>query len=155
MNQNDIERFVEAQNKSYEGYQTALAELRAGEKKSHWIWYVFPSMRPDKKFGSPTTQFYGISDDAEALRYLHHPILGPRLAEITAVVHLHLIEKKDKEVTRLMSNIDDIKKLRSCMKLFMRVGADADASTLPWLTTFLAHANAIFHLIDKPEYRHR
>lgn len=77
MDQNDIERFVEAQNKSYEGYATALAELRAGQKQSHWIWYIFPQKRPDDPTkGSQYTQYYGISDDAEALRYLYHPVLG-------------------------------------------------------------------------------
>ena len=154
MDQNDIERFVEAQNKSYEGYQTALAELRAGGKKSHWIWYIFPQKRPDHAKVSECTKFYGISDDAEALRYLQHPVLGPRLAEITAVVHTQLFDKKVPPATLMMWDVD-VKKLRSCMSLFRHVGKHADASTLPWLTTFLAHADAIFHLIDKPAYRHR
>lgn len=154
MDQYNIERFVEAQNKSFEGYQDALNQLRHGHKQTHWIWYIFPQKRPsDPSKGSQYTQYYGISDDAEALRYLQHPILGPRLAEITAVVHTQLFDKGVHPETLMMWDVD-VKKLRSCMKLFLRVGADADASTLPWLTTFLAHADAIFHLIDKPEYRH-
>lgn len=155
MDQNDIERFVEAQNKSYEGYATALAELRAGQKQSHWIWYIFPQKRPDDPTkGSQYTQYYGISDDAEALRYLYHPVLGPRLAEITAVVHTQLFDKGVHPEVLMMWDVD-VKKLRSCMKLFIRVSADADTSALAWLATFMTHASAIFHLIDKPAYRHR
>ena len=149
---NDIERFIEAQNKSYEGYQTALYELQAGCKKTHWIWYIFPKRRPDDNKGSQYTQYYGLSDDAEATRYLHHAILGPRLAEITAVVYTQLIDKKiDPEV--LLMWAQDVKKVRSCMKLFIRVGKKADATTLPWLPTFLAQAQAIFRLLDVPKYQ--
>lgn len=149
---NDIERFIKAQNKSYEGYQTALYELQAGCKKTHWIWYIFPKRRPDDNKGSQYTQYYGLSDDAEATRYLHHPILGPRLAEITAVVYTQLIDKKiDPEVLLMWDK--DVKKVRSCMKLFIRVGKKADATTLPWLPTFLAQAQAIFRLLDVPKYQ--
>ena len=149
---NDIERFIEAQNKSYEGYQTALYELQAGCKKTHWIWYIFPKRRPDDNKGSQYTQYYGLSDDAEATRYLHHPILGPRLAEITAVVYTQLIDKKiDPEVLLMWDK--DVKKVRSCMKLFIRVGKKTDATTLPWLPTFLAQAQVIFRLLDVPKYQ--
>jgi uncharacterized protein (DUF1810 family) len=149
---NDIERFIEAQNKSYEGYQTALAQMQAGRKQSHWIWYIFPKRRPDDNKGSQYTQYYGLSDDAEATRYLHHAILGPRLAEITAVVYTQLIDKKiDPEVLLMWDK--DVKKVRSCMKLFIRVGKKADATTLPWLPTFLAQAQAIFRLLDVPKYQ--
>ncbi len=149
---NDIERFVAAQNKSYEGYQTALAQMQTGRKQSHWIWYIFPKRRPDDNKGSQYTQTYGLSDDAEATRYLHHAILGPRLAEITAVVYTQLIDKKiDPEVLLMWDK--DVKKVRSCMKLFIRVGKKADATTLPWLPTFLAQAQAIFQLLDIPKYQ--
>jgi uncharacterized protein (DUF1810 family) len=149
---NDIERFIEAQNKSYEGYQTALAQMQAGRKQSHWIWYIFPKRRPDDNKGSQYTQYYGLSDDAEATRYLHHAILGPRLAEITAVVYTQLIDKKSDPEVLLMWD-KDVKKVRSCMKLFIRVGKKADATTLPWLPTFLAQAQAIFQLLDIPKYQ--
>jgi uncharacterized protein (DUF1810 family) len=148
----DLERFIEAQNKSIEGYQTALYELQAGCKKTHWIWYIFPKRRPDHNKGSEYTQTYGLSDDAEASRYLHHPILGPRLAEITAVVYTQLINKKIPPEVLLMWDVD-VKKVRSCMKLFIRVGKKADATTLPWLTAFLAQAQAIFQLLDIPKYQ--
>ena len=148
----DIERFIKAQNKSYEGYQTALYELQAGHKQSHWIWYIFPKRRPDDNKGSQYTQYYGLSDDAEATRYLHHAILGPRLAEITAVLYTQLIDKKIDPEVLLMWDVD-VKKVRSCMKLFIRVGKKADATTLPWLPTFLAQAQAIFRLLDVPKYQ--
>jgi uncharacterized protein (DUF1810 family) len=149
---NNIERFIAAQNKSFEGYQTALYELQTGRKQSHWIWYIFPKRRPDDNKGSEYTQKYGLSDDAEATRYLHHPILGPRLAEITAVVYTQLIDKKIHPEVLLMWDVD-VKKVRSCMKLFIRVGKKADTTTLPWLTAFLAQAQAIFQLLDIPKYQ--
>ena len=152
--QDALERFLAAQNKSPEGYQSALAELRHGHKQTHWVWYIFPQTRPsDPNTGSYNTQYYGISDDAEALRYLHHPVLGPRLAEITAVVHTQLIVKDGYPEVLMMSKVD-VKKLRSCMELFLRVGAQADTHALPWLPTFLAQAQAIFQKIDIPAYRH-
>ena len=157
MDQNDIERFVEAQNKPpllAHSYQIALTEMHAGRKQKHWIWYVFPQKRSTRAGLSEYSKRYGISDDAEALRYLHHPILGPRLAEITQVVHTQLIGNTTSP-EYLMNGKTDVRKLRSCMNLFRHVGKHADAQSLPWLTTFLAHADAIFHLIDKPEYRHR
>jgi uncharacterized protein (DUF1810 family) len=149
---NDIERFIEAQNDFPQSYQTALAQMQTGRKQSHWIWYIFPKRRPDDNKGSQYTQTYGLSDDAEATRYLHHPILGPRLAEITAVVYTQLIDKKIDPEVLLMWDVD-VKKVRSCMKLFIRVGKKADATTLPWLPTFLAQAQAIFQLLDIPKYQ--
>ena len=149
---NDIERFVAAQNKSYEGYQTALAQMQTGRKQSHWIWYIFPKRRPDDNKGSEYTQTYGLIDDVEATRYLHHAILGPRLAEITAVVYTQLIDKKIDPEVLLMWDVD-VKKVRSCMKLFIRVGKKVDATALPWLPTFLAQAQVIFQLLDIPKYQ--
>ncbi|MFN5934919.1 MAG: DUF1810 family protein [Roseiflexaceae bacterium] len=148
-----LERFVTAQNKSFEGYASALAELRAGRKQSHWIWYIFPKLRPgDPAVASEYTQYYGLSDDTEALAYLQHPVLGPRLAEITAVVHTQLIERNIHPEVLLMWD-KDVKKVRSCMKLFLRVAAKADTHALPWLAPFMAHAQTIFDHIDKPAYR--
>ena len=150
----DIERFVVAQNKSHQGYQSALAELRHGRKQTHWVWYIFPQKRPsDPNTGSYNTRYYGISDDAKALRYLHHPVLGPRLAEITAVVHTQLFHQKIHPEVLMMWDVD-VKKLRSCMELFLRVGVQADTHTLPWLPTFFTQAQAIFQKIDIPTYRH-
>jgi uncharacterized protein (DUF1810 family) len=70
----DLARFVNAQAGVFDN---ALDELRAGRKRNHWMWFVFPQL---KELGvSPTAQFYGLSDVAEATAYLEHPVLRPRL----------------------------------------------------------------------------
>ena len=78
---NNIERFVEAQDKNY---QVAMSEIRSGRKKSHWIWYVFPQLKGLGR--SAYAQHYGISGRDEAEAYLSHKKLGRRLREITQVL---------------------------------------------------------------------
>ncbi len=78
----DLERFVEAQQAVYE---TALAELRAGAKKTHWMWFIFPQIQGLGH--SPTAQFYALWDMDEADAYLRHPLLGRRLLECTEAVN--------------------------------------------------------------------
>jgi uncharacterized protein (DUF1810 family) len=68
----DLQRFVTAQDPVFE---TALAELRAGRKRTHWIWFVFPQLAGLGR--SSTARFYGISSLVEARAYLAHPVLGP------------------------------------------------------------------------------
>ncbi len=70
----DLERFVEAQA---DAYADALAELQAGEKRTHWMWFIFPQLRG--LGSSQMADFYGIEDRDEAAAYLNHGILGPRL----------------------------------------------------------------------------
>jgi uncharacterized protein (DUF1810 family) len=77
----DLRRFVDAQDRVYD---TVLAELRSGRKRSHWIWFVFPQLRGLGR--SPTAIRYGISSLAEAKAYLDHDVLGPRLRECTQLV---------------------------------------------------------------------
>src|SRR5690606_18686587 len=85
MNSSDaLSRFLEAQDPVYE---IALAELRAGRKRSHWMWFIFPQLRSLGR--SSTAQFYGIADRAEAQAYLAHPRLGARLVECTHAVLAH------------------------------------------------------------------
>jgi uncharacterized protein (DUF1810 family) len=77
----DLQRFVAAQNPVFDQVR---AELGAGRKRSHWMWFVFPQI---KGLGtSPMAQKYAISSRAEAEAYLDHPILGPRLHECTGLV---------------------------------------------------------------------
>lgn len=104
----DLERFVSAQAGCYE---TALSEIRKGRKRSHWMWYVFPQMKGlGRSFES---NYYGLASLEEARAYLAHPVLGPRLVQIT-----HLLEGIDESSpTAVMGYPDDIK-LRSCMTLF-------------------------------------
>lgn len=104
----DLARFVEAQAPVYEN---ALAELRAGHKRSHWMWFVFPQIRG---LGiSPTAQYYAVSGLDEARAYLAHPVLGPRLLACTAAVTAH----HGTPVSRIFGAPDDLK-FRSSMTLF-------------------------------------
>jgi uncharacterized protein (DUF1810 family) len=77
----DLQRFVDAQDRVYDG---VLAELRAGAKRSHWIWFIFPQLSGLGR--SSTAELFGIESVAEARAFLAHPILGPRLRECTRLV---------------------------------------------------------------------
>ena len=104
----DLERFVEAQEVTYE---MALREIRNGQKRGHWIWYVFPQI---KGLGhSYNSEFYGISSKEEAKAYLEHPVLGLRLREITQAF-LNCANKTADEIL----GFPDVLKVRSCMTLF-------------------------------------
>lgn len=104
----DLERFVKAQ--AYD-YDAALREIRGGRKRSHWMWYIFPQLR-GLGFSS-TAQYYGIRDLEEAKAYMAHPVLGPRLAEISEA----LLGLDTCDPSAVMGYPDDLK-LRSCMTLF-------------------------------------
>ena len=86
-----LERFVEAQDSTYD---RALGELRAGSKRSHWIWFVFPQIAGLGR--SPMAQRYAIRDEVEARSYLTHPVLGARLCECTQAM-LHWAGRKTAE----------------------------------------------------------
>jgi uncharacterized protein (DUF1810 family) len=105
-----LERFVSAQNGEYGSYPTALAEVRAGRKAGHWMWYVFPQV-VGLGFSS-MSQEYGISGLDEARAFLRHPVLGPRLIEITSAV----VEAGGRTASGIFG-YDDVK-LRSSMTLF-------------------------------------
>ena len=106
-----MQRFIQAQENDY---QTALAEVRAGYKCSHWMWYIFPQL---KGLGfSSTAQYYGINGREEAMAYLKHPVLGARLREITTAF-LQLSGVSAKEVF----DHTDAMKMLSCMTLFNMV----------------------------------
>jgi uncharacterized protein (DUF1810 family) len=111
-----LQRFVDAQDQAGT-YDRALAELRAGRKRSHWIWFVFPQIAGLGR--SPMALTYAISSLDEAQAYLEHPVLGPRLAEGTRA----LLEHTDKPATEILGGIDAIK-LRSSMTLFARAAPD-------------------------------
>ena len=104
----DLERFVIAQDSAY---ARALAELRSGRKESHWMWYVFPQMRG---LGfSPAARKYGIANLDEARAYLDHPVLGPRLREVTEAV----LAIEGSSAYDIFGSPDDLK-LRSSATLF-------------------------------------
>ncbi|HYH64797.1 MAG TPA: DUF1810 domain-containing protein [Urbifossiella sp.] len=107
----DLDRFVRAQEHDY---ADALAEVRAGRKESHWMWYVFPQLAG---LGvSPTARRYGLTGTAEAAAYLAHPVLGPRLLEIAAAA----LVVEGGSAHDIFGSPDDLK-LRSCATLFARV----------------------------------
>lgn len=109
----ELSRFVSAQAKTYD---YALAELRAGRKRSHWMWFVFPQAAGLGH--SSMAQRYAIGSLAEARAYLEHPVLGPRLREIAAVVAGLPSGARD-----IFGSPDDLK-LRSSMTLFRRAAPD-------------------------------
>lgn len=113
----ELDRFVTAQDAGG-AYRTALAELRQGSKRSHWIWFVFPQLTGLGH--SPMAQRYAIGSLAEARAYLADPVLGPRLLEASDAL-LGLAGGRTAE--QLLGTIDAIK-LRSSMTLFHRAEPD-------------------------------
>ena len=108
----DLERFVKAQDEGGT-YERALAELRDGRKRTHWMWFVFPQLAGLGR--SPTARHYAIDSLGEAREYLDHPLLGPRLRECTSV----LCRLRGRSAAEILGGID-AQKLRSSMTLFMR-----------------------------------
>lgn len=112
----DLQRFVTAQDPVYD---TVLAELRAGRKRSHWIWFVFPQLRGLGR--SATAERFGIASLAEARAYLEHPVLGPRLRECT-----RLVQRLEGRSAEHVFGFPDVLKVRSSMTLFARAADDDD-----------------------------
>ena len=111
-----LERFVRAQQLVY---KRVLAELQAGEKMSHWMWFIFPQIRGLGR--SPVSIEFAISGREEALTYLQHPVLGPRLKDCTRLVLL----VEGRSALEIFGSPDDIK-FRSCMTLFAKVSSEDD-----------------------------
>jgi uncharacterized protein (DUF1810 family) len=110
----DLERFVSAQEGVYPG---VVAELRAGRKTGHWMWFVFPQVAG---LGvSEMSRLYAIESLDEAGAYLEHPVLGPRLRECAALV----LDTQGASAEDMFGGIDAVK-LRSSMTLFHRAAPD-------------------------------
>lgn len=103
-----LERYLKAQELDY---AKALAEIKAGHKRSHWMWYIFPQLQGLGH--SDTAKFYAIKDKNEALAYMAHPVLGARIIEISNA----LLQLKSNDAREVMGHPDD-KKLKSSMTLF-------------------------------------
>ncbi len=110
----DLARFLDAQAPVY---AQVLTELRAGRKRSHWVWFIFPQLRGLGR--SRTSRYYGISGRAEAQAYLADATLGPRLRECCRIVS----SVPGRSVALLMGPVDAIK-LRSSMTLFAAAATD-------------------------------
>jgi uncharacterized protein (DUF1810 family) len=113
----DLGRFVAAQAGVH---ATALAELRAGRKRSHWMWFVFPQLAG--LGSSAMARRYAIAGAAEARAYLEHPVLGARLVECAEA----LLAVEGRSAREIMGSPDDLK-LRSCATLFARVAPPGSA----------------------------
>ncbi|HEX2596439.1 MAG TPA: DUF1810 domain-containing protein [Luteimonas sp.] len=111
-----LQRFVDAQAPVFE---TVCAELCAGRKASHWMWFVFPQLRGLGH--SAMAQRYGIASLDEARAYLAHPLLGPRLHDCTRRV----LQVEGRSVRAIFGTPDDFK-FRSCMTLFGFAAPDED-----------------------------
>lgn len=114
------EKFLSAQRgeTGYSSYDTALAEIRSGNKVSHWIWYVFPQLRGLGK--TDLSWNYGITGIEEAREYLAHPVLGARLLEITEALY-----RQEGRAIDILHSPDD-KKVRSCMTLFLLASPETE-----------------------------
>lgn len=104
----NLQRFLTAQDFNY---STALEEVRNGEKRSHWIWFIFPQLAVLGQSGN--AKYYGISGLDEAKAYLAHPVLAERLRVITNA----LLQHKGRDAVDIFGGLDAMK-VRSCMTLF-------------------------------------
>ena len=107
----NLQRFVDAQAGGV--FEAALAELEAGRKRSHWMWFIFPQHRDLGR--SPVAKFYGLNGTDEARAYAAHPLLGLRLRAAARAVLLHLAAGTSAEA--ILGSIDAMK-LRSSMEIF-------------------------------------
>lgn len=141
-----LERFVEAQQPVY---ATVCQELAAGNKRSHWMWFIFPQMRGLGR--SAMAERFGLASAAEAAGYWQHPLLGPRLKACTEL----MLASQDKSALDILGSPDDMK-FRSCMTLFAQVvpaqpvfrralvqffGGHADERTLALLKSHASNAD--------------
>lgn len=116
----DLARFVRAQDAPANGgttYEMALAELRAGEKKTHWMWFIFPQLR-----GLGTSEMslkYAVVSLGEARAYITHPVLGSRLRECVATLN----GLEDRTAFQIFGRPDD-RKFRACITLFGYASGD-------------------------------
>ena len=115
----NLERFIKAQEKHY---QIALKEIENGEKRSHWMWFIFPQI--DGLGMSAISKEYSIKNHQEAKDYLNHNILGKRLIEITCT----LMKIKNKSAKSIFGYPDDLK-LKSSMTLFKIISPDNELFT--------------------------
>lgn len=133
-----LDRFVIAQNPIFE---TALAEIRRGRKRSHWMWYIFPQLAGLGR--SPMAQRYALTSLDEARAYLAHPLLGRRL--LTCIEALQDLPMANAE---LVFGETDAKKLRSSLTLFSRAGGGDlfEAALVRWFGG--QEDSATVHLLD-------
>ncbi len=111
-----LQRFKDAQDQPIAGFESALAEIRAGGKRSHWIWYVFPQLAGMGH--SAMSQLYGVDGIDEAEDYLRDPLLRSRLLTISSAIVEQLDRQPRRTLGRMMGASIDVAKLVSSMTLF-------------------------------------
>lgn len=111
----DLERFVTAQAPMWPAVR---AELQAGRKQTHWMWFVFPQLAVLGRSGM--ARHYGLCGLDEAKAYLAHPVLGPRLRECCGI----LLQLRGRTSVEIFGSVDAMK-LRSCLTLFMLASPEA------------------------------
>jgi uncharacterized protein (DUF1810 family) len=125
----ELARFVGAQDGAGT-YPRALAELRAGAKTTHWMWFVFPQLAGLGR--SATARHFGIADSGEAIAYLRHPLLGARLAESTSAM---LGWAGRRSAAQILGPVDALK-FASSMTLFAEIGGDRASPFVAALEAF-------------------
>jgi uncharacterized protein (DUF1810 family) len=108
----NLQRFIDARKGVID---TALSELRAGSKQSHWMWFVFPQLADLGR--SPTAKYFGLASADDARAYLQHPVLGPRLRQCIEL----LLPWTGKRTAEQIFGPIDVMKLKSCLTLFDRI----------------------------------
>jgi uncharacterized protein (DUF1810 family) len=142
-----LERFHEAQVRRSAGYDTALAEIRAGGKRSHWIWYIFPQIEGLGR--SSTARAYALQDLGEACAYLRDPVLRARYEEIVATVSEQL--NRGVRMEDLMGSQTDSLKLVSSLTLF-RAAAEQLAREDPVYASLAERLAALLELTAEQGY---
>jgi uncharacterized protein (DUF1810 family) len=142
-----LARFHEAQTSRRAGYDAALAEIRAGGKRSHWIWYIFPQIEGLGR--SSTARAYAIQDLGEACAYLRDPSLRARYEEIVAAVSAQLT--RGIRVEDLMGSQIDALKLVSSLTLF-RAAAEQLAREAPTFAPLAERVAALLEQTDRQGY---
>ena len=136
---NPLSRFKHAQDELPAGFSAAVAELEAGRKTSHWIWYIFPQLAG---LGSSyNAKYYGIADLAEAKAYVADPVLGSRLGQVTALVAQKL--KAGVPLRTLMGSEIDAVKVVSSLTLFLVALEHCDDAARDPLRAFRADCVAV------------
>ena len=143
-----LERFHEAQSKSWAGYDAALAEIQAGGKHSHWIWYIFPQIEGLGR--SSTARAYAMRNLGEACAYLRDPVLRERYEEIVAAISEQLV--RGSRVEALMGGRTDALKLVSSLTLF-RAAAEQLAREDPVYFSFAERLAALLGQTGGQGYR--
>jgi len=144
-----LNRFIEAQDATRTGLDVALSELRAGHKRSHWIWYVFPQLRG--LGSSPMAEFYGLDDLNEAEAYLRDPILRGRLLAASSVALDQV--RVGTRLTTLMGSEIDLLKLVSSLTLFAALARrQAGAGEIGECERLAAVAESLLEAADAEGY---